>query len=118
TTHLFEAAVSVLRNTTILPVQLISAVSRKAHVSAGAFDVDLPLSGTPGIECRSAGTNGDYTIIFTFKNSLGRVGGASLTMGTGSVVSSNIDNNDAHNYIVNLIGVTNVQVITVGLADL
>src|SRR5207249_27646 len=60
----------------------------------------------------------DYTLVFTFANPLSRVGGASVTMGTGSVVSSNIDSNDAHNYIVNLTGVTNAQVITVGLADL
>src|SRR5205814_3906310 len=103
---------------TILPVRLINAVSRKVHGAAGAFDVDLPLSGKPGIECRSAGTNGNYTLIFTFANPLSRVGGASITMGIGSVVSSNIDSNDAHNYIVNLTGVSNAQVITVGLADL
>src|SRR4029077_19534198 len=31
----------------------ISAVSRKTHVGAGAFDVPLPLDGPPGIECRT-----------------------------------------------------------------
>ena len=37
--------------------------------------------------------------------------------GTGSVVTSNIDSNDSHNYVVNLTGVTNAQNITVSLAD-
>ena len=31
-----------------------SAVSRKLHAAAGSFDINLPLSGTPGIECRSS----------------------------------------------------------------
>jgi hypothetical protein len=41
---------------------------------------------------------------------------ASLTNGTGSVSSSAIGS-DPHQYIVNLTGVTNAQVITVSLAD-
>jgi hypothetical protein len=100
------------------PVQLNAVVSRKIHGSVGTFDVDLPLTGPRGIECRSGGANGDYTMVFTFVNSLTSVGGASITSGTGSVSSSNIDSNDAHNYIVNLAAVTNAQVITVGLANL
>ena len=43
--------------------------------------------------------------------------GAAVTSGTGSVASSNIDNADAHNYIVNLTGVTNAQTITIALSD-
>src|SRR5439155_11916066 len=31
----------------------ISAVSRKTHGSAGPFNVNLPLTGAPGIECRA-----------------------------------------------------------------
>src|SRR5256885_16568114 len=42
------------------------------------------------------------------------VGGVSVTSGIGSA-SGNIDGNDAHNYIANLSGVTNGQVITVSL---
>ena len=33
-------------------LQFVSAVSRKTHGSAGTFDVQLPLSGTPAVECR------------------------------------------------------------------
>src|SRR5262249_16756055 len=46
--------------TTIAPV---SAVSRKTHGSVGDFDVDLPLLGTPGIECRSGGTTKDFKVV-------------------------------------------------------
>jgi hypothetical protein len=98
------------------PVHLNSVVSRKIHGGAGAFNVDLPLHST-GIECRSGGANGDYTIVFTFANTLASVGGASVTHGTGSVASSNIDSSDTHNYIVNLTGVTNAQTITVSLTN-
>src|SRR5437660_8344174 len=45
-----------------VPVQLISAVSRKVHGNAGTFDISLPVVGPRGIECRSGGANGDYTL--------------------------------------------------------
>jgi hypothetical protein len=99
------------------PVQLNAVVSGKVHGMAGTFDIDLPLTGSPGIECRSGGANGDYTMVFTFANGLTNVASASVTNGSGSVTSNNIDSNDARNYIVNLTGVTNAQVITVSLAN-
>ena len=43
-----------------------SVVCRKTHGTAGSFSVNLPLSGTPGIECRSGGVTNDYTIVVTF----------------------------------------------------
>jgi hypothetical protein len=98
-------------------LKLVSAVSRKTHGILGTFDVDLPQTGAPGIECRSGGTNGDYKLVFTFANPLATVGGASVTSGTGSVSGRGVDSNDAHNYIVNLAGVTNAQVITVSLTN-
>ncbi len=91
-------------------------VSRKTHGSAGTFDVDLPLSGDPGIECRSGGATGDHTLMFTFANPLTSVTGASVGSGTGSVATSSIDSIDPHNYIVNVTGVTNAQVIAISLA--
>jgi sugar lactone lactonase YvrE len=97
------------------PVMLQNVVSRKIHGSAGTFDVDLPLDGAPGIECRSGGASGDYTLVFSFANVLTSVGGANVTSGTGSVAANNIDSSDAHNYVVNLTGVNNAQVITVSL---
>jgi len=107
----------VFRTATTIPVQLLSVVSRKLHGNVGTFDVDLPLTGNPGIECRSGGANGNYTLVFSFANTLASTGSAGVSSGTGSVASSNIDNNDAHNYIVNLTGVTDAQAITVTLTN-
>ena len=56
-------------------------------------------------------------MIFTFANPITSADGASITSGTGSVTTSNIDSTDAHNYIVNLTGVTNAQVLKVGLTN-
>jgi hypothetical protein len=53
-----------------VPVQVNTVVSRKVHDLAGPFDIDLPLTGNLGIECRSGGPNGDYTLFFTFANAL------------------------------------------------
>jgi hypothetical protein len=83
-----------------------SIMSRKTHGTAGTFDVLLP-----GVECRI----GDPTLIFSFINTLSSVSGATLSTGTGSVVSSMIDPLNAHNYIVNLTGVSNAQWIAVTL---
>jgi hypothetical protein len=103
----------ITENTLCASVQLTGVTSRKIHGSAGTFDVDLT---NGGVECRSGGANGDYTVVFTFANTLASVGGASVTSGTGSV-SSNTIGADAHQYIVTLTGVTNAQVITVGLTN-
>jgi hypothetical protein len=108
-----EAAV----NASLPAVQLNSVVSRKIHGTAGTFDINLPLTGNPGIECRSGGASNTYTMVFTFANPLISVSSASVTSGTGSVVSSSIGT-DAHDYIVNLTGVTNAQRLTVTLANL
>jgi sugar lactone lactonase YvrE len=98
------------------PVPLVSVGSRKTHGGAGAFDVDLPLTGTAGVECRSGGADGDYTLVFIFANALTSVGGASVSSGSGSVNDSGIGT-DPHEYIVNLTGVTNTQVIIVSLTN-
>src|SRR5207302_10237180 len=90
--------------------------SRKTHGSAGTFDINLPPTGSTGIECRSGGANGDYTLVFTFANELTNVDGASVTGGAGSVSSGAIGN-DRHQYIVSLTEVTNAQVVTVSLRD-
>jgi hypothetical protein len=89
------------------------------HGSAGSFDIDLPLAGDPGIECRSSVSlgAGNYIMVFTFANPLTSVDAAAVSIGRGSVVSGNIDSNDAHNYIVNLTGVSNAQTISVTLTN-
>ena len=97
-------------------VTLESIVSRKVHGTAGAFDVNLPTGSPVGIECRSGGAANEYTLVFKFATSLAAVEGAAVTTGTGSVSSSAIGT-DAHEYVVNLTGVTNAQEITVTLTN-
>lgn len=97
------------------PLQLTGITSRKTHRSAGTYDVNLNLDGS-GIECRSGGTTGDYTLVFTFSDAVQAVGGAQVTSGSGSV-SSNSAGANASEYIVNLTGVTNAQAVTVSLGD-
>jgi hypothetical protein len=88
-----------------------SAFSRKTHGAAGTFDIQLPLTGNVGVECRSGGATNDYQMIISFATSV-TVGSASVTSGTGSVSSFSVSGSQV---TVNLTGVTNVQRITVTL---
>ncbi len=94
------------------PPVLLSAVSRKVHGGAGVFDISLPIAGTPGIECRSAGSAGGYQLILTFANSIS-FSGVLVTAGTGTA-TANIDGTTVS---VDLTEVTNGQTITVMLAN-
>ncbi len=105
-----ESGVAVLRGLAAAPLTTASVVSRKTHGSAGAFAIDLPLSGTPGIECRS-GNN--PILVATFSNTLSS-GNASVISGTGSVSSTTVSGNTL---TVNLSGVTNRQTLTVTLTN-
>ena len=91
---------------------ITSAVSRKIHGAAGTFDVNLPLTGAPGVECRNSG--GNHTLVFTFANDIAS-GNASVTSGTGSVAGS--PTFATNTMTVNLTGVTDVQKITVTLSN-
>jgi Domain of unknown function (DUF5122) beta-propeller len=92
-------------------LQIGSAVSRKTNGGAGDFDVNLPLVGEPGVECRSS--SGAHTLVFTFRNNVVS-GNASLTSGTGSVAGS--PTFSGNTMTVNLTGVDDVQKITVTLS--
>jgi hypothetical protein len=98
-----------LGNITTTP--LVSVVSRKVHGPAGIFDINLPLAGPRGIECRSPGSTGDagvdYKMIFSFSGLVASCGSTS----TGSLVSGPAPNQCT----VNLTGVPNAQFITVKL---
>jgi hypothetical protein len=91
-------------------LQLSTAVSRKTHGGAGTFDIPLTLSGTPSVECRSGGVNGDYTLVFTFSNNV-TSGNASVTGGVGMVSGTPVF--AGHTGTVNLTGVANVQTLSV-----
>ena len=88
---------------------MLNVVSRKIHGSAGTFDINLPLTGPKGIECRvpgSTGTSGvDYKLIFSFTGPVANCGAPT----TGSVVMGP----NSNQCTVNLTGVPNAQSITV-----
>lgn len=88
------------------PLMLTSVVSRKTHGAVGDFDINLPADGS-GIECRSGGVNSDYTLVFSFPNTMTSCGTAS----TGAV-SSGPNSNQC---TVDLTGVANAQNVTVTL---
>jgi hypothetical protein len=99
-----------------------SAASRKTHSNAGSWDVNLPLSGTPGIECRSGGANGDYTIVVTFLANvlINASPQTTVSSGIGTIGSSGVSNGGmvttAENVvIIPLTNVANAQTITITL---
>ena len=99
-------------NVPVTALSISSAVSRKTHGAAGDFDVALPLTGEPGVECRSSG--GNHTLIVTFSNTLVS-GNASVTSGTGNVAGS--PTFSGNTMTVNVTGVTDVQTLTVTLSN-
>jgi len=98
-----------------------SAVSRQTHGGAGTFDVNLPLTGTPGIECRSTGGTNDYTMVVTFTGNVTVTGSpqAEVTSGTGCVGSGGVCSGNvsisANVVTVPLTNIANVQTINVRL---
>jgi hypothetical protein len=119
-----EQDVYYVRVAPVAPVPL-SAVSRKTHGSAGAFDVPLPLSGKAAVESRRGPTAnaGQHQVVVTFGNNVS-VGGVSVTSAdglasathsiSGAVVTLNLSNvRDAQTLSIKL---TNVNDGT-GLGD-
>ena len=94
---------------TVGTLQLVSAVSRKTQRRAGTFDVNLPLAGTAGVECRDGG--GNYSLVFTFTTNVVS-GSASVTSGTGTAGAPAFS---GATMTVPLSGATDVQTITVTL---
>jgi hypothetical protein len=94
-------------------VPLLSVVSHMIHGSAGAFDLNLPLTGPPGIECRSNSSlgAGNYQLVFTFANRVTSCGTASSNEGSATAGSPS-----GNTCSVNLTGVPNATFVTVTLA--
>jgi hypothetical protein len=86
-------------------------VSRKLH-GGTPFDINLPLTGNGGVECRSGGGTNDYQVIFSFPIAV-TFDSASVTAGTGAVSGSS--GSGTATATVNLTGVTTAQRITVTL---
>ncbi len=84
---------------------LVSAASRLTHRTAGTFDVNMPLTGVSGVECRSATT---YSAVFTF-NAPVTSGQVSVVSGTATVGAITFSGNSM---TAQLTGVTASEVVT------
>ena len=100
-------------------IQPVAVVSRMTHGSiTPPFEVNLPLTGTRGVECRTSSSlgAGNYQMVFKFANPLTSVASASVSTGSAAISSSGISPNP-NEYVVNLTGVTNAQYIAVTLTN-
>jgi fibronectin-binding autotransporter adhesin len=102
----------------------VSAVSRKTHGTAGTFDINLPLVGPIGIECRSGGATNDFQLVLTFPTpvTVNAAPQAQVTTGSGQVGTGGTPNGgvvtlDSSGKVVTvpLTSVTNAQRITITL---
>jgi hypothetical protein len=92
-----------------------SARSEKTHGASGAYRIDLPLSGPPGIECRSGGAAGNHTVLVFFSYPP-RGGYATVKSGEGIVSGFSYDTFPAQNPRITLSGVTDRQTVVVTLS--
>jgi CSLREA domain-containing protein len=99
-------------------VELRGVVSRKTHGGAGTFEVEFPLSGTPGVECRSGGGSGSFQVVLKFAHPLVSVDSAAITAGAGAVHPSSGIGIDPHEFVINVTGVSDGQVITAALTNI
>ena len=89
------------------------------HGGANDFDVDFPLSGTRGVECRSSASlgAGNYTARLKFSCALSSVGSASASEPGCGTIGTSGGTISGDTYIVNLTGVCNADYVTVTLTN-
>jgi hypothetical protein len=75
--------------------------------------VNLPLSGSPGIDPRSGGSNGNHQVIVNFAHAIDS-SSASITSGSGNIASYTVAGTQA---IVNLTGVANGETLVIRLNE-
>ena len=102
---------------------VLSAVSRKLH-GAIPFDINLPLTGNVGVECRSSGGSNDYQLVITFASPVAVNGSpqatvisGSATIGTGGLANGGIVSVSGPVVTVPLTNVTNAQRIEIKLTS-
>jgi CSLREA domain-containing protein len=101
-----------------------SIVSRKTHGSvATPFDVNLPVTGNVGIECRSGGVTNDYQLVVAFAtpitlsgNPKAQVTSGSAQIGVGGTANANLVSVSGGLVTVPLTNVSNAQKIVVTLS--
>lgn len=99
------------------PPTVQSAVSRKSHGAGPGFDIDLPLSGPMGIECRSGGATNDYQLVVNFNGAVTVEGNpqAQVTFGAGNVDNGGAVTIAGNSVTIPLTNVANAQRIEVTL---
>jgi hypothetical protein len=93
------------------PPAPVKIVSRKMHGNAGTYDVDLPLTGTRGIECRSGGASGDHDIVVNWSSPTTF---AAITTTCGTVSNSSTSGNGT---TIHVSGVPNAQCCSITLQN-
>ena len=100
-----------------IPLAPTSVVSRKTHGTAGAFDINLPLTGSAGSECRGGGVNSDYQVVFTFSSPV-TLSGAVVTPEAGkfgNIAGAPSVSPDGRTITLSLTNITDVQTIGITL---
>jgi hypothetical protein len=92
-------------------LNLVSAASRLTHRSAGTFDIAMPLTGTSGVEDRSATT---YNAVFTFDGAV-TSGEVQVVGGTATVGPLSFNGNSM---TAQLTGVTSAEVVTLRVQNI
>jgi hypothetical protein len=87
------------------------AASQKTHGIAGTFAIELPLTGTAGVECRSGSPSGEHKVVVTFAQPV-VFSHAAVVRGNGEVASTTSSGNEV---TLHLTGIADAQVLTLAL---
>ena len=90
---------------------LLSAASRLTHGAAGTFDIAMPLTGTSGVEDRSAA--GSFLAVFTFDAQV-TSGNAAVVGGTATAGTPTFSGNEMR---VPLTSVADIQIVTIEISN-
>jgi uncharacterized protein (TIGR02597 family) len=96
-----------------VPITPLQVVSRKQHGNA-RFNLNLPNILAPSIECRLAGPNASYTLVYTFDRPVTSADNAALIQGISNQPTVSPGPNP-NQLTLNLTGVSNVQHLIVAL---
>jgi len=94
--------------------QVVTAVSRKVHGASGTFDINLPLTGAAGVECRTGGTGRNFQVVVTFATPV-TVGGLSIMSRDGLATGTRTVSGAV--VTVNLAAVANAQTLGITLLN-
>ncbi len=90
---------------------LVKAACRLTHGSAGSFDINMPLTGTSGVEDRDS--NGSYVAVFTF-DAPATSANATVVRGTATAGTPTFNGDEMR---VRLTGVANEQIVTIRVSN-